>query len=257
VPSLTDLPTVRALLETDRAWAVYALGDLCPARLPHCTWLHAHGPAPALALLYAGFAPPVLFALGAAGDLRPLLDEIARQPELYLHVRPDLMPLLAQRYHIPQPRHMWRLLLAPASYRPSPSPGAARLSPADVEALERLYADGEASGEAPGFFSASMLDEGVYFGAWESGELTAAAGTHLVVPEVGVAAVGNVYTRRDRRGRGLAAGLTSAVCSELLARGLPAVALNVAQDNRPALRLYQRLGFALYCDFVEGLAVRR
>jgi len=83
------------------------------------------------------------------------------------------------------------------------------------------------------------------------------AGTHLVAPEEGVAAIGNVYTRPECRGRGLATRLTGAVAAELVRRGIPLVALNVCPENLPAMRAYRRLGFFKYCEFVEGLAVRR
>jgi len=39
--------------------------------------------------------------------------------------------------------------------------------------------------------------------------------------------------------------------------GLWTVALNVSQRNTAALGVYERLGFARYCAFYEGLAVRR
>jgi predicted GNAT family acetyltransferase len=83
----------------------------------------------------------------------------------------------------------------------------------------------------------------------------AAAGTHLAVPEEGVAAVGNVYTRRDRRGRGLAGRLTGAVVEALGRMNIPVVALNVSRQNAAAIRVYERLGFAIHCEFVEGPAL--
>ncbi len=101
-----------------------------------------------------------------------------------------------------------------------------------------------------------MLEDGVFFGIREGGELVSVAGTHLALPEQGVGAVGNVYTRRDRRGRGLAARATSAVVTELLRMRIPAVALNVSSNNAAAIRVYERLGFVRYCEFREGLATR-
>ena len=68
-------------------------------------------------------------------------------------------------------------------------------------------------------FSPAMLEEGLYFGLRQGGDLVAAAGTHLVVPQEGVAAIGNVYTRRDRRGHGLGGAVTGAVTAELLHNG--------------------------------------
>ncbi len=68
--------------------------------------------------------------------------------------------------------------------------------------------------------------------------------------------MGNVYTRRDRRGRGLAARVTSAVTAHLLRHDPPlsTVALNVNQHNAAALRVYAGLGYERYCGFHEGLA---
>ena len=78
-----------------------------------------------------------------------------------------------------------------------------RLGAKDVPAIERLYADGESTGESPDFFYGSMVTDGVFFGVYKGEDLIAAAGTHLVSREEGAAAIGNVYVRRDRRGRGL------------------------------------------------------
>ena len=99
-----------------------------------------------------------------------------------------------------------------------------------------------------------MLDQGAFHGLWENGQLLAVAGTHLVAPTEDVAAVGNVYTRRDRRGRGLAAAVTSAVVDELLRMRIRTIVLNVNQSNAAAIRVYERLGFRRHCSYFEGLA---
>jgi predicted GNAT family acetyltransferase len=153
---------------------------------------------------------------------------------------------------------MWRMTLDPARFRPAASHAARRLRLADLPALEALFADGAEAGETPDFFSAAMLEQGAFFGIFEGASLIAAAGTHLVTPAVGVGAVGNVYTRRDRRGQGLAAQVTSAVTAALLAHDppLPTIALNVNQGNAAALKVYTALGYERYCAFYEGRAVK-
>jgi GNAT superfamily N-acetyltransferase len=257
MPPTRDAAEIRATLQTDPGWAVYPLGDLAPDHFARCVWLRSAGGPPALVLLYCGFDPPVLFALGPPDRVEPLVGEMAHAGDVFVHVRPDLLPLLGKRYDTSRAEAMWRMTLDPAAYRPDPTDGAVRLGPGDLAALQRLHADGDASGETPHFFLPAMLGEGVYFGIAEGAELVATAGTHLVVPQEGVAAVGNIYTRRDRRGRGLAGRVTSAVVNELRRLGIPLIALNVSQTNAPAIRVYERLGFTRHCAYHEGLAPRR
>ena len=84
----------------------------------------------------------------------------------------------------------------------------------------------------------------------------AVAGTHLVAPRESVAAIGNVYTHRDHRGRGLGAAATGAVATELLARGFRTIVLSVEEGNAAAIHVYERLEFRFHCSFIEGDAER-
>ena len=263
MPLLADPGAIRAILETDRPWAAYALADLAPSFFGACEW-HA-GTAPsqtspgsaAILLLYRAFETPVLITLGAPQAISPLLDEIGDEREMYLSVRPEILPLIRARYTVKPEAPMWRMLLAPEAFRPSPLSEAVRLGPGDLLALQQLYADGLPTSEAPDFFSPEMLEQGVFFGIREGQSLVAAAGTHLWTLLESVGTVGNVYTRRDRRGRGLAGGVTSAVTTKLLELGLQTIVLNVAQPNLTAIGVYERLGFARYCAFYEGRASKR
>jgi predicted GNAT family acetyltransferase len=142
------------------------------------------------------------------------------------------------------------------AFRPADLRGVETLGPADLADIERLYADGLARGESPDFFFSSMLQQGMFRGVRRRGELVAVAGTHLFAPGVGVCAIGNVYTRLDCRGRGLASVVTSAVVAEAFGRCAETVVLNVRQTNDAARRVYERLGFERYCEFVEGEARR-
>jgi ribosomal protein S18 acetylase RimI-like enzyme len=256
VRRIADRLEIRAILETDRSWAVYALGDLAPGFFDHSEWYRAPGQEPALVLLYRAFQTPVFFALGRPEPIDAILTELA-EPEMYLSIRPEILPIVKARYQVHNETAMWRMSLDPANFYPAPGDGVARLGLRDLAALQQLYSDGKPTGEVPDFFSPSMIEPGVYYGIWEAGALVAAAGTHLVAPSESVGAVGNVYTRRDRRRRGLSWRVTGAVAAELLRMGLRTVALNVSQLNTAALGVYERLGFARYCAFYEGLAVRR
>ena len=261
VPRLTDPDAIRALLETDRPWAAYALGDLAPGFAEYAEWLadrdgngQASGEGQALALLYRAFETPVFFTLGDPPSVARLLDEIKNERRIYLSIRPEILPLVKARWRVEHETDMWRMIVTPGTFRPASTEGAGRLSLRDLPALRRLYADGEPTGEIPDFFSPEMLARGVFFGIYEDEELIASAGTHLVAPAESVGAVGNVYTRRDRRGRGLAARVTSAVTAALVEMRLRTIALNVNQQNALAARVYERLGYERYCAFHEGVA---
>jgi len=198
----------------------------------------------------------VLFVLGPASSFSTVLDEFSDEPAFYLHVRPEIVTALAPRYRITSLKPMLRMVLDPARF-PVIDPAATRLHAADLGHLQRLYADGRAGGEAPDFFIPSMLETGVFYAIREHAELVAVAGTHLVAPQEGVGAIGCVYTRRDRRSRGLASRVTSAVAAQILRSGVARIALNVNRHNTPAIRVYERLGFTRYCEYCEGLAERK
>ncbi|WP_225853442.1 GNAT family N-acetyltransferase [Micromonospora sp. AMSO1212t] len=95
-----------------------------------------------------------------------------------------------------------------------------------------------------------MLGTGQYVGGRERGRLGAVAGVHVFAPRWRVAALGNVTTHPDVRGRGLGAGVVAALCAGLRA-SVDHVTLNVRADNAAAVRLYERLGFSRVAGFTE------
>jgi RimJ/RimL family protein N-acetyltransferase len=253
--AINDSSQARAIFAKDRTWSAYALADLSPEFVAHCEWHVPVDTTDAVLLLYRAFERPILIAFGDASAVEGLVNTIA-EPSLFVNVRPEIVPIFKARYAECHVRAMWRMVLDLSRYRPVPSEQAVRLGTEDTEMLMRLYADGEIMGESPDFFSPSMLSQGVYFGVFEDAEMIAVAGTHVVTPDEGVAAIGYVYTRRDRRGRGHAATVTSAVTKDLLRMKLPTIVLNVNQQNKAAIQVYERLGYVRYCAFYEGLAKR-
>jgi ribosomal protein S18 acetylase RimI-like enzyme len=249
-----DVDIIRSLLQADRAWSVYALGDLVPEQFQHTTWFRAASGAAALVMLYHGFHPPVIFALGDAAAVESILDEMEKPQELLLHVHPEIPVLLRKHYGTVVTEAMWRMLLDQTRFQ-QVAASCNRLTAKDVSALEHLFADGDAAGEHPHFFLPAMVSDGVFFGVYEGDDLIAAAGTHMVSPREGIAAIGNVYTRSDRRGLGLAAKTTAAVTAELIRSNIETIALNVSQGNNTARRVYERLGFRRHCAFCEGRAI--
>jgi GNAT superfamily N-acetyltransferase len=243
MPRRTDVDEIRALLRRDPVWSVYALGDLEPAMARKTKWF---GPDLTLVLHY--FGTNILFAMGA-GSVREALRHVTGP--LHLQLQADALAEVTRHATVTDARSMWRMgwsRRAPGLSRPA----ATRLGATDVPALRRLYADGDAAGEAPDFFFPSMVTDGVSFGIYDNAALLAAAGTHLLSRREHVATIGNVYTRRDQRGRGLGRTVVSAVLQALA--GIETVGLNVRVDNHAAVHLYESLGFVRHCQFVEALA---
>jgi GNAT superfamily N-acetyltransferase len=207
-------------------------------------------------LVYRGFDSPVLFALGAPVDLEPLLGEIGCDRTFYLSVREEVPGLLASAgYRIERLKPMRRMVLDLDRYSPGVASDARWLGPPDLGRIEALYRDGDSTGEAPEFFQPSMLGSGIYFGIEQDGALVAVAGTHVLAPRQGVACIGNIYTRRDRRRRGLGLNVIAAVTAELCGLGIPTIALNVARANQTAIGVYEQLGFRTHCEYVEARAI--
>lgn len=255
MPRLVDHSLVLTQLNRDRAWAAYAIGDLSPALVDGCAWHAPADGAPGLVLLYRGFQPPILFAMGEPSALAPLMTELDA-PQVSLHLRPEALEALHPTYAVIETQAMWRMALDPASFRPQPDDRIVSLDEGDAAQIEALYEDGRQDGEMPAFFQKAMLRQGTFRGIREAGALVAVAGTHLFSPELRVCAVGNVYTRRDRRRRGLAARVTSAVVAHALALGVETIVLNVSHGNPGARAVYESLGFRCHCSFFEGAALR-
>lgn len=248
---MPTLAQVQAALNYDRWWAAYALADLQPALQHHCTWwLAADGVT--LALRYVAFDPPVLYVQGAPAALRPVLAHV-RDPQVFVLAQATHLPVLAETWPHARLEPMWRMALtAPAPF--TPTVPVRPLTPADLPAIHRLI--DSAPGDGPDFFTEAAFVAGVYYGHSAHGDLLALAGTHVVDVAGGVAAMGNVYTRADQRGRGLASACTHAVLHHLLRLGCREVVLNVSQHNPTAEHVYARLGFARHCAFWEGVARR-
>lgn len=88
--------------------------------------------------------------------------------------------------------------------------------------------------------AASLLRQMRYHGVFEGGELVAMAGTYLRTRDIWV--IGDVFTRPELRGEGYAEAVTSSVTMDALNAGATAL-LNVEEDNVPARRVYEALGY--------------
>ena len=136
--------------------------------------------------------------------------EIVRPRIAYLAAKPEVVPAVADVYRVESAAVMVRMSVDRGSFVPFAGE-AVRLDTGDTRHLNRLYELGVTS-----WLPAESVAAGVYFGVRRGTRLIAAAGTHVISPMYGIAAVGNVFTNREYRGQGHAKVVTSAVTAELL-----------------------------------------
>lgn len=255
VRALSERAEILAYLQTDRLYAAYAIGDLEPWFFRQCHWWMAEaGGQWALILLYRGLHPPALFCMGEPAGVAAGLDQATLLDCVYFTAKPEHWPLVEERYRLRFANRMFRMVVDAESFRPMAHGAAFRLQTSDLEPLRTLYGHGEA--DAADAFAPYQLEQGLFFGLAVDGKLVSVAGTHLVAPNYGLAAVGNVFTHPSHRGHGYATICISAVTATLLGQGLEVV-LNVGQANEPALHLYRRLGYRVHCRFLEGVGEAR
>ena len=260
IERLTHRAAIRAFLERDRQLTAYALGDLDDTLWPESEYYGAlqGDELQAILLLYRGLEPTVLTGFGTGNGLHALMTGVALPEEVYYLWLPEHAAILAEQYPIPAEAHEeWRMVLPRARFDPPPLNKVVPVPPGHAGELAELYRHAAAPGEEIVAFSPAQIARGKFFGVWREGKLVAAAGTHVWSLQESVAAIGNVFTHPDHRGRGYAAQCTAAVAGAAFDAGIETVVLNVRCDNSPALRLYERLGFQRYALFLEGPALKR
>jgi RimJ/RimL family protein N-acetyltransferase len=236
---------IRRLLHTDPIWSAYALADLDPAEDVRSTW---HTNLDAVLLRYRGLNPPVLFAHGTPDATIPLLEQIP--PAQYqFSLQRDLRSAIDARLRPSADQCMWRMVLD-RQVEPTRSNRAMRqLHREDLPAITDLFGEHP---DRPDSFHPEQMEDAPFYGYFERETLVSIAGVHIMSRWAQVAAIGNVFTHPDRRGHGLASIVCGAVVCALLEENIEIIVLNVATDNEPAIRCYQRLGFRSHCTYQEG-----
>lgn len=251
---MTDLSAIEAFLRRAPYLHAYELGDLDPREVGHTTWF-ANDPIDGVVLLYRGLAVPTIVALTheEPAALHALLARVAPAlPErFYAHLSPGVASALAARYGLALLSHNWKMGLA-APVPDAPDAAVVRLAPQHADEAKAFYAMAY-----PGsYFEAVNLERGPYMAIRDEHGLAAVAGVHVYSPAMRVASLGNIATRPDARGRGLARRVTAAMC-RVLQPEIDMIGLNVRADNPAAIACYRSLGFETRYGYDEWSAVAR
>jgi ribosomal protein S18 acetylase RimI-like enzyme len=246
VERLTDKAEIRRRLNADREWSLYALADLDDDLFPHCDWW---GFGDALALVFRALTIRPILVIGDSEAGRELL---AGLPETsgYLNIRPHHVEGAEAFYRYRERREVRRMFLD--DFRPRVGE-TVRLGVHDCAEIERLYASGDGGGIA---FAPFQLETGMFRGIRRHRELVAVAGVQVASRQEGVAAIGNIFTRADCRGHGLAQIATSAVVDAVRSTAIPTIGLNVGCRNAAAIQAYENIGFRIRFGYYEGVVDR-
>ena len=257
VVEVQDRESIEAFARLDLPLHIYEIGDLDPFFWPYTKWYGLRGDdgaLRALTLLYSAPSHTVVLAFGRDDD-RAIEELIERlRPRLparfYAHVSPGVADRLRPKWQLEHHGTYLKMVLSDRSkLGPIPVDDVVRLGNADHDALKDLYA----RAYPDNWFDARMLETGHYFGIRAGDRLACVAGVHVYSPRYRVAALGNVTTDPEHRGRGMARRATAKLCRALL-NSVETIGLNVGKDNAAAIACYRCLGFSSVATYDEYMA---
>jgi len=249
---LHDKNQIEAFLRKNVYLHIYGIGDLDDFFWPDTTWYgwEEKGEIQAIVLLYTASDNPTMLALSEQQDVMlELVQSIFHVfPErFYAHMSPEVAGVVERQYKTESHGKHYKMgLMNKASLREIDCSNVIRLTENDLEDMLGLYKEGY-----PGnWFNPKILRARQYFGMRLKNRLVSIAGVHVYSEKYKVAALGNIVTHPDYRGRGFAKAVTAALCQSLLER-VDDIGLNVKAENAAAVTMYRKLGFEIAATYYE------
>jgi GNAT superfamily N-acetyltransferase len=254
--SIHDKEELESFFRKNAPLYIYSIGDLDDFYWNNTIWygLKNDSGLQAVVLLYTAANPPVLIALCNDKEMN-LMKELATgifhllPNRFYSHLSPCIETFFEKRFSLSQNGNYCKMLLDKDKMNCGAEPDdVQRLTIKDVDSLNILYAESYPDNS----FDPRMLETGMYFGMKENKKIISVAGVHVFSKQYRVAALGNITTHRDHRGKGLGTKVTMRLCRELVNHA-DIIGLNVSINNISAIRCYEKIGFrriALYNEFM-------
>jgi ribosomal protein S18 acetylase RimI-like enzyme len=92
-------------------------------------------------------------------------------------------------------------------------------------------------------YAKKLANKATRFEAWSGGTLVGLVAAYCNDQETRVAYITSVSVLREWVGKGIAANLVSQCIEHAKASGMRQISLEVASDNTPAIKLYEKSGF--------------
>jgi ribosomal protein S18 acetylase RimI-like enzyme len=110
-----------------------------------------------------------------------------------------------------------------------------RVSKEELVNLDRFYCEHQSEA-----WTQLQFKVGPFYCVKQDGKIVSAAGTHVRTPQI--AHLGNIVTDEAYRNRGFATACTSILATNLSSKGR-IISLFVRTENKPAIHIYEKLGF--------------
>jgi GNAT superfamily N-acetyltransferase len=249
---LQNRDQIRELLNKERDYSAYALGQLEPQFFNQTRWFQLLNKADGnsgMVMHSKGGLGDATIVLGDPTAIAKILSSYPGAPITYISCQLKHLSAIEKTHHLSNKRPMLRLTVDRDGFKPDHGTKTKKLKGLNVHQINQLYG----SEGRPTYYQSTHIDDGFYHGVITNGNLTAIAGTHITSKQEQIAVVGNVYTLPQYRGLGQATAATSATTKELL-KFCTKVVLTVDPKNTPALAAYKHLGYREGDTFIESNA---
>lgn len=250
---LHDKSAILAFLRKSEELQIYSIGDLDDFYWPKTTWysIIEGNIIESIALLYDGLNGPTLllfydadpgYSIELLRSIRSILPKI-----FYAHLSPGLTSVFGEENIIKNYGLHFKMILKSTPLEID-DPNIRRMSVNDLPIIEDFYLKAYQGN----WFDKRMLDTEKYFGYFAEGILAGISGIHVYSCKYKVAALGNIATLPEYRGRQIGFRLTSRLCNDL-SKDIDLIGLNVKSDNEYAIRCYNKTGFEITGTYEECL----
>lgn len=255
VISLHDKNRIEAFLRQNIYLHIYSIGDLDDFFWKHTFWygMGKDGEIKAIVLLYIGGDIPTILALDHdICRMKELLTSIVPflPKRFYAHISPGLEKIMAKHFTLKSHGKHYKMALTNKSA--SDSIETAQVEPLSINNIDQISELYKVS-YPDNWFNEKTLLTGQYFGVKEENELVSIAGVHVFSKEYRVAALGNITTHPNHRGKGYGKATVAMLCKSLCSE-VDHIGLNVKSDNNTAISIYKKLGFETVCTYNEYMA---
>lgn len=250
---LHNKPEILGFLMKSPELQVYSIGDLDDFFWPKTIWyaLKEGNEIKSIVLLYVGMSTPTLLAIYDKDfeSTQQLLKGIKSflPTKFYAHLSPNLLDIFGKQNTIESygPHYKMALKKTPPVIIDE---NIKRLNVNDIQSIFEFYT----SSYPDNWFDKRMLETQKYFGYFIDDRLVGIAGIHVYSKEYRVAALGNIATHPNYRGRQIGYKLTSHLCLDIM-QDTSHIGLNVKSDNIAAISCYRKVGFEIVGNYDECL----